>query len=145
MGQRAVGAAADFLAVGDGVAVAQALRELPAVQNFLLRYPGVSTAAVAVTSGFPAWLRLSHFLNLFFMTFIVRAGVQILADHRGCIGSATARRERSGFVSSARFRPIEYGPLRTIQSPCRDGWASPESVTPSGSLDGGIFPSPFFG
>ena len=38
-------------------------------------------SAVAVTSGFPAWLRLLHFLNLFFMAFIVRAGVQILADH----------------------------------------------------------------
>ena len=34
-----------------------------------------------VTTGFPAWLRLLHFLNLFFMAFIVRAGVQILADH----------------------------------------------------------------
>jgi DMSO/TMAO reductase YedYZ molybdopterin-dependent catalytic subunit/thiosulfate reductase cytochrome b subunit len=62
-----------------GVAVAQALRELPAVQSFLVRYPG--TSAAPVTSGFPLWLRLLHFLNLFFMVFIVRAGVQILADH----------------------------------------------------------------
>ena len=70
-----------FLLLVIGVAVAQALRELPAVQSFLVRYPGVPVNAVAVTSGFPAWLRLLHFLNLFFMTFIVRAGVQILADH----------------------------------------------------------------
>ncbi|HEY2808118.1 MAG TPA: molybdopterin-dependent oxidoreductase [Steroidobacteraceae bacterium] len=70
-----------FLLLVMGVAVAQALRELPAVQSFLLRYPGVPVNAVAVTSGFPAWLRLLHFLNLFFMTFIVRAGLQILADH----------------------------------------------------------------
>jgi methionine sulfoxide reductase catalytic subunit len=70
-----------FLALVLGVTVAQELREFPTVQSFLLRYPGVPTAAVAVTSGFPAWLRLMHFLNLFFMTFIVRAGVQILADH----------------------------------------------------------------
>src|SRR5450759_2342168 len=70
-----------FLALVLGVTVAQALRELPTVQSFLLRYPGVPTTAVAVTSGFPVWLRLLHFLNLFFMTFIVRAGVQILADH----------------------------------------------------------------
>jgi DMSO/TMAO reductase YedYZ molybdopterin-dependent catalytic subunit/thiosulfate reductase cytochrome b subunit len=70
-----------FLALVLGVALAQALRELPTVQNFLVRYPGVPTTAVAVTSGFPAWLRLMHFLNLFFMAFIVRAGVQILADH----------------------------------------------------------------
>jgi methionine sulfoxide reductase catalytic subunit len=70
-----------FLTLVLGVTLAQALRELPTVQSFLLRYPSVPTAAAAVTSGFPAWLRLMHFLNLFFMTFIVRAGVQILADH----------------------------------------------------------------
>src|SRR5665213_1965816 len=70
-----------FLALLLGVALAQALRELPAVQGFLLRYPGVPTSAVAVTSGFPVWLRLVHFLNLFFMTFIVRADLQILPDH----------------------------------------------------------------
>ena len=63
------------------IAVAQGLRGLPAVQAFLVRYPGVPPSAVAVTSGFPAWLRLLHFLNLFLMVFIVRAGLQILADH----------------------------------------------------------------
>lgn len=63
------------------VATAQALRELPAVQAFLVRYPGVPASAAAVTTGFPAWLRLMHFLNLFLMVFIVRAGIQILADH----------------------------------------------------------------
>jgi methionine sulfoxide reductase catalytic subunit len=64
-----------------GVAVAQALRELPAVQDFLLRYPGVPPSARIVRAGFPAWLRVQHFLNLFLMAFILRAGVQILADH----------------------------------------------------------------
>ena len=46
-----------FLVLVIGVAVAQALRELPAVQDFLVRYPGIPRSAVAVTSGFPAWLR----------------------------------------------------------------------------------------
>ncbi len=64
-----------------GVAIAQALRDLPAVQAFLLRYPGAPPSAAIVGTGFPAWLRMQHFLNLFFMTFIVRAGLQILADH----------------------------------------------------------------
>ena len=64
-----------------GVAVAQALRELPAVQDFLVRYPGVPPSAHAVTAGFPVWLRLQHFLNLLFMGFIIRAGIQVLADH----------------------------------------------------------------
>ena len=64
-----------------GIAIAQALRELPAVQEFLLRYPGAPSSAWAVTTGFPAWLRVQHFLNLLFMAFIIRAGIQILADH----------------------------------------------------------------
>jgi len=64
-----------------GVAMAQALRELPAVQDFLMRYPGVPPSAPAVTTGFPAWLRVQHFLNLLFMAFIIRSVIQVLADH----------------------------------------------------------------
>src|SRR6185437_5453848 len=70
-----------FILLVIAVAVAQALRQAPAVQEFLVRYPGIPRSAAAVTSGFPAWLRLLHFLNLLFMTFIIRAGVQILAQH----------------------------------------------------------------
>ena len=64
-----------------GVVMAQALRQLPAVQDFVARYPGVPESTQVVTSGFPVWLRLQHLLNLFFMAFIIRSGVQILADH----------------------------------------------------------------
>ena len=32
-------------------------------------------------SGFPAWLRLSHFVNLFLMVLLVRSGLSILMDH----------------------------------------------------------------
>jgi methionine sulfoxide reductase catalytic subunit len=70
-----------FVLVVIGVAAAQALRELPAVQDFLVQYPGVPPPALAVTTGFPAWLRVQHFLNLFFMAFIIRSGIQVLADH----------------------------------------------------------------
>lgn len=70
-----------FVLLVVGVAVAQALRQMPGVQAFLVRYPGAPASAYVVNSGFPAWLRLSHFLNLFFMAFIIRAGLQILADH----------------------------------------------------------------
>ncbi|MFL9964861.1 hypothetical protein PQR02_28150 [Paraburkholderia sediminicola] len=70
-----------FILLVIGVAIAQALRQIPAVQEFLVRYPGIPPSGVAVTTGFPAWLRLQHFLNLFFMAFIIRAGLQILADH----------------------------------------------------------------
>jgi methionine sulfoxide reductase catalytic subunit len=53
---------------------------MPIVQEFILHYPG-DTSSRTVDSGFPLWLRLLHFFNLFFMMFIIRAGIQILADH----------------------------------------------------------------
>lgn len=70
-----------FMLAVIGVAIAQALRELPSVQEFLVHYPGVPPTARAVTDGFPAWLRVQHFLNLLFMAFIIRSGIQVLADH----------------------------------------------------------------
>jgi thiosulfate reductase cytochrome b subunit len=64
------------------IAVAQQLRTYGWMQDFIRDYPGTSAAqAPAVTSGFPWWLRWQHFFNLVFMSFIVRAGLQILADH----------------------------------------------------------------
>ncbi len=72
-----LGAAALVLAV----AAAQGLLELPAVKAFVICYPGIAKAAPSVDSGFPWWLRAQHFLNMLFMMFIIRAGIQILADH----------------------------------------------------------------
>lgn len=63
------------------IALAQSLREFPSVQAFIAEYPGTARSASAVDSGFPWWLRLQHFLNMLFMMFIIRAGIQILADH----------------------------------------------------------------
>jgi methionine sulfoxide reductase catalytic subunit len=63
------------------IAIAQSLRELPSVTAFIQRHPGIAQSAPSVDSGFPWWLELQHFLNMFFMLFIMRAGLQILADH----------------------------------------------------------------
>jgi sulfoxide reductase catalytic subunit YedY len=64
------------------VAVAKGLRGDPVIQRFIARYPGTLYSARAkAATGFPAWLRWQHFFNLFFMLFIIRAGVQILSDH----------------------------------------------------------------
>ena len=63
-----------------GIAIAQQLRTMPAIQAFIQQYPG-DTSSRTVTTGFPLWLRLLHFFNIFFMFFIIRAGIQILADH----------------------------------------------------------------
>ncbi|MGO9449714.1 MAG: molybdopterin-dependent oxidoreductase [Candidatus Binataceae bacterium] len=72
-----LGAAALVVAV----AVGQELRQILAIQQFIARYPGTVTSGPADYSGFPLWLRWQHFLNLLFMMFIIRAGIQILADH----------------------------------------------------------------
>lgn len=63
------------------IALAQYLRTLPEVRAFLVAYPGTGDFARPVESGFPWWLRWQHFLNLFLMLFIMRSGLQILADH----------------------------------------------------------------
>ena len=63
-----------------GVAAAQYLRGLPEVAQFVLKHPGTGFAA-RLARPLPAWARVQHFLNLFFLLFIVRAGLQILADH----------------------------------------------------------------
>jgi methionine sulfoxide reductase catalytic subunit len=63
------------------IAAAQSLRELSSVQEFVKAYPGIAQAAPSVDSGFPWWLQAQHFLNMLFMMLIIRAGIQILADH----------------------------------------------------------------
>lgn len=72
-----IGAAALVLLI----ALAQSGRALPGIQAFIKTYPGIAQTAPSVDSGFPWWLQLQHFLNMLFMMFIIRAGIQILADH----------------------------------------------------------------
>jgi len=64
-----------------GIAVCQQLRTYPAVQSWIASHPGTGDFQPPVTTGFPLWLRILHFLNLLFMLLIIRAGIQILADH----------------------------------------------------------------
>ena len=64
-----------------GVAIAHHLRQFEWMQEFILRYPGTAAAHGQVDPGLPAWLRWSHLFNIVFMMFIIRAGLQILADH----------------------------------------------------------------
>jgi methionine sulfoxide reductase catalytic subunit len=64
------------------VALAQQLRQYEWMQGFIERYPGTSKSfASPIYSGFPVWLRWQHLFNIVFMMFIIRAGLQILADH----------------------------------------------------------------
>ena len=41
----------------------------------------------AVPHGFPAWLRITHYVNLLFLTLLIRSGLQILMDHPRLYGN----------------------------------------------------------
>jgi methionine sulfoxide reductase catalytic subunit len=62
------------------VAGAQGLRDMPIIQRFIARYPGTIVSS-GTNPGLPWWVEAQHFLNVFFMVLIIRAGLQILADH----------------------------------------------------------------
>ena len=69
-----------FVGLISVVAIGQGLRKVPSVEQFIARYPGTVMSADA-PAGFPAWVGVQHFFNLFLMMFIIRSGMQILADH----------------------------------------------------------------
>ena len=62
------------------VGVGREIYDLPGIQQFIVRYPGYVAYPVAY-NGFPLWLRLQHAFNIYLMMFIIRSGIQILADH----------------------------------------------------------------
>ena len=69
-----------FVLLISGVAVAQALRQFPIVQAFVM-LPRAPESMAGVNSAFPLWLRVQHFLKSVLYALIIRAGIQILADH----------------------------------------------------------------
>ena len=71
-----------FVVLIVAVAIAKGMRGTPSVERFIERYPGtVETAAARADPGFPVWVDVLHFFNLFLLIFIIRSGVQILSDH----------------------------------------------------------------
>jgi thiosulfate reductase cytochrome b subunit len=71
-----------FVLLIAAVAGAQGMRHIPGIQRFIARYPGTAVPASArVHPGLPVWVDVMHFLNLLLMVFIIRSGIQILADH----------------------------------------------------------------
>ena len=63
-------------------AIAFALRAQPAVQEFLVRYPGVITPAPDAPTGIPVWLNVTHFLNILFLMLIIRTALSIRSKKR---------------------------------------------------------------
>lgn len=64
------------------VVLAQQLREVPEVRDFIAQYPGDTERPDAAPIGFPAWLAWQHFLNGFLLVFLVRTGWQIRSKKR---------------------------------------------------------------
>jgi len=95
-----------------GVAIAQGLRELPGVQDFMQRFPGVASAPDDTPVGFPAWVGWQHFLNSFFMIFIIRSGVTIIADHPRLYWTRHATPGKDWFRIQ---KPVPADPLYTAK------------------------------
>jgi hypothetical protein len=56
-------------------------------------FPSVSSSPPLVPQtavkpyGFPAWLRITHYVNLLFLVLLIRSGLQILRDHPRLYGN----------------------------------------------------------
>jgi len=87
------------------VLAAKAIRELPAVASFMTEYPGSSELPSSAPVGFPAWLGWQHFLNSFFLLFIIRTGLEVRNTKR----------------AAAYWTRNNTGALRTKNPPVRIG------------------------
>jgi thiosulfate reductase cytochrome b subunit len=100
-----------YLVLLVAVAIAQGLRNMPAVQRFIARYPG-TIVSPDTHPGVPWWVATQHFFNLFLMVFIIRAGIQILADHPRLYWTRHCTPGREWF----RFQnPVPSDPLWTAK------------------------------
>ncbi len=63
-------------------AIAFVLRAEPAVQEFLVRFPGVITPTADAPTGIPVWLNVTHFLNILFLMLIIRTALSIRSKKR---------------------------------------------------------------
>ena len=113
---------------------------MPGVQEFIRRHPGTGSRHRGSRRRCPRWVRVQHFFNLFLMIFIIRAGVQILADHprlywtRHCTPGqgVVPRSQKPGARRSAVDG--EAG----LDHACRSTSGCRASATRSGSRAGGI-------
>ncbi|MFB9165759.1 molybdopterin-dependent oxidoreductase [Arthrobacter psychrochitiniphilus] len=101
-----------FVVLVIGIAVAKGIRGLPGVAAFMAEYPGTSSLRADAPVGFPAWLGWQHFLNLFFMLFIIRSGWQILADHPRLYWTRHSTPGRGWFRMQ---KPVPTNPLYTAK------------------------------
>jgi DMSO/TMAO reductase YedYZ molybdopterin-dependent catalytic subunit/thiosulfate reductase cytochrome b subunit len=63
----------------------------------------VTAETLTEPSGFPAWLRITHYVNLLFIVLLVRSGLQILMDHPRLYWNVHC----TPGTEWARFTPVE--------------------------------------
>ncbi len=73
---------AALLALAAAVLVARWWRDDPAGAAFIAQYPGSVAPPPGTPTGFPAWLSWTHFLNGFFLLFIVSSALHLRAGTR---------------------------------------------------------------
>ncbi|MGV0632925.1 molybdopterin-dependent oxidoreductase [Mycolicibacillus trivialis] len=101
-----------FVGLIGAVAVGKGLANNVAVQDFIERYPGSDPSSAGPT-GIPWWANWTHFFNLFLMTFIIRSGLQILADHPRLYYSRNATPGKDEWLRIAK--PVPEDPLWTAK------------------------------
>lgn len=72
-----IGLFAALVLAAISVFFARWLIEVPAVADWVGRYPGEYHSPADPEPGFPAWARWGHFLNFFFMILIIRSGLLV--------------------------------------------------------------------
>jgi DMSO/TMAO reductase YedYZ molybdopterin-dependent catalytic subunit/thiosulfate reductase cytochrome b subunit len=114
-----------LLALVLSIAVVREMTRYGWYHEFIAKYPGSSSDYVnPVDSGFPWWLRWQHFLNLLFMMFIMRAGIQILADHPRLYVNAGCKPDTEWM----RLRDAVPADRRNLEDPERVWTAKNDSV-----------------
>jgi sulfoxide reductase catalytic subunit YedY len=90
------------------------------IQFWLFGLPNVSIspprALPSEPYGFPAWIRLTHFVNFFFLMLLARSGLSILMDHprlywnRNCTPK-TGKRKRNSLLRRSGSRRVSLSKL----------------------------------
>jgi len=70
--------------------------------------PSINLENPSALNGFPAWLRLTHFVNFIFLMLLVRSGLSILMDHPRLYWN----RHCTPNTEWMRFTPLAVGRLR---------------------------------
>jgi len=56
---------------------------------------------------FPAWLRITHYVNFVFLTLLIRSGIQILSDHPKLYGNDHCTPGTEWLKFSSKKKPAE--------------------------------------